>query len=102
MILYHVTTPAKVKKYHASGCIHSPVRGFDTPMAAMAWAIRTGRTVILKVEADKPYKLPDHHNEFGTAWWNDGDISSWKKFYSSTTLKFTEEDYGDEESKRMD
>jgi hypothetical protein len=28
--------------------------------------------VIYEIECDKPYKLPDHHNQFGEAWWNDG------------------------------
>lgn len=46
MILYHVTTNKKAKKYRESGCIHKPVRGFTTIVAAMAWAIKTGRKVI--------------------------------------------------------
>ena len=83
MKLYHVTTPNKVKKYHYMGCIQSPVRGFTTVEAAMAWAIKVGRTVILEVNADKPYKLPDHHNKYGEAWWNDGDISYWKCVFSA-------------------
>ena len=40
----------------------------------MAWCIKTGRKVIYEIEADNPYKLPDHHNRFGEAWWNDGNI----------------------------
>jgi len=75
MILYHVTTPKKAKKYRASGCIHAPVRGFTTLLAAMAWAIKTQRTVIYKVESEKVYKLPDHHNKFGEAWWIDEDVT---------------------------
>jgi hypothetical protein len=74
VILYHVTTPKKAKSYRASGGIHSPVRGFTTFLAAMAWAIKTGRTVIYKVEGEKAYKLPDHHNKFGEAWWIDEDV----------------------------
>ena len=83
MILYHATTPKKVKLYHHSERIIAPVRGFTTPMAAMAWAMKTGRVVILEIECDAPHKLPDHHNEFGEAWWNDGDVTNWKCFYSA-------------------
>ena len=85
MKLYHVTTQAKVKKYHESGRIIAPVRGFDTPMAAMAWAIKVGRRVILEVWAGDAHKLPDHHNKFGNAWWNDNDIHFWECFYSGHT-----------------
>jgi hypothetical protein len=75
MILYHVTTPKKAKLYRASGYIKSPVRGFDSLMAAMAWAIRVGRTVIYRFESDRVYKLPDHHNRYGQAWWADENIT---------------------------
>ena len=74
MELYHVTTPKKAKRYRESGYIKSPVRGFTTIMGAMAWAIKTGRTVIYQVKGETAYKLPDHHNPFGEAWWIDGDI----------------------------
>lgn len=74
MELYHVTTPKKAKRYRESGCIKSPVRGFTTVMAAMAWAIKTGRTVIYQVTGEHAYKLSDHHNSFGEAWWIDGDV----------------------------
>lgn len=74
MILYHVTTSKKAKRYHESEMIKSPVRGFNTIEGAMYWAMKTGRKIIYEVQADKPYKLPDHHNKFGEAWWNDGDV----------------------------
>ena len=74
MILYHATTAKKAQRYHHSGCIISPVRGFNTLTAAMFWSMKTRRTVIYRFDADNSYKLPDHHNKFGTAWWNDGDI----------------------------
>jgi hypothetical protein len=83
MELYHVTTPKKARMYRATGAIKSPVRGFTTLMAAMAWAIKTHRTVIYQFKADTPHKLPDHHNEFGEAWWNDGDISDYKCVFSA-------------------
>ncbi len=75
MQLYHATTPKKAKRYRETGCIKSPVRGFTTLLAAMAWAMKTNRTVVIKFNASSPHKLPDHHNEFGEAWWNDGDVN---------------------------
>jgi hypothetical protein len=83
MKLYHATTQKKAKTYRASGCIKSPVRGFTTMIAAMAWAMKVNRNVILSFDAPCPYKLPDHHNGFGEAWWNDGDISQWKCEFSA-------------------
>lgn len=82
MKLYHVTTPKKVKRYRETGKIISPVRGFTTLIAAMAWAIKVGRSVILEIEAPNAYKLPDHHNQWGDAYWNDGDIKEYKCVYS--------------------
>jgi len=83
MILYHATTEKKAKSYRQSGCIHSPVRGFTTLQAAMAWAIKVGRKVIYEIEAPSPHKLPDHHNEYGEAWWNDGNITKFKCVFSA-------------------
>ena len=78
MVLYHATTPKKARRYREHGAIKSPVRGFTTLEAAMAWAMKTGRSVILEIECSQPHKLPDHHNRFGEAWWNDGDVRSWR------------------------
>lgn len=74
MTLYHVTTEKKAKHYRETGCICKPVRGFNTLMGAMAWAIKVGRQVIYEVEGEPAYKLPDHHNKFGEAFWIDQDI----------------------------
>ena len=73
-ILYHVTTPKKAKLYRATGHICKPVRGFTTLQGAMAWAIKTQRTVIYRFEGHVCYKLPDHHNQWGDAWWCDEDV----------------------------
>ncbi|MEY4904125.1 MAG: Aeromonas phage [Bacteroidota bacterium] len=86
--IYHATTPKKAKAYRGSGAIHKPIRGFNTPIAAMAWAIKVSRNVILEIEVkslDKIHKLPDHHNKFGEAYWIDEDIkcSEYKCFYSA-------------------
>lgn len=74
MKIYHCTTNKKAKQYHQSGCIHKPVRGFTNLQGAMAWAIKTGRTVIYEVEGQPAYKLPDHHNKFAEAWWIDENV----------------------------
>lgn len=68
--LYHATTPRKAERYRQSGRIIAPVRGFTTLQAAMAWAMKVGRTVIYELPAPehKTHKLPDHHNQFGEAW----------------------------------
>lgn len=83
MKLYHVTTPKKAKRYRSTGYIKSPVRGFTNITAALAWAVKTHRTVVLEIEAKNPYKLPDHHNKFGEAWWNDGNVENWKGVFSA-------------------
>lgn len=83
MKLYHATTQKKAKLYRQSEAIHSPVRGFTTDKAAMAWAMKTGRTVIIEFDAITPHKLPDHHNIYGEAWWNDGDIYEWECVFSA-------------------
>lgn len=83
MKLYHATTEKKAKAYRATGFIYSPVRGFTTLQASMAWAMKVGRTVILEFEADRPHKLPDHHNIFGEAWWNDGDVRDYRCVFSA-------------------
>ena len=70
--LFHVTTGRKAKLYRQTGRINAPVRGFDTLMAAMAWGMKTVRKVILRVEpVATPQMLPDHHNEYGRAWWTE-------------------------------
>ena len=74
MILFHVTTEKKAKQYHESGKIYKPVRGFTTLQGAMAWAVKVGRKVIYQVDGEPAYKLPDHHNAYGDAWWIDNDV----------------------------
>jgi hypothetical protein len=85
MILYHATTEKKARRYRETGYIKSPVRGFTTCPAAMGWAMKVGRTVIMEIDAPNAYKLPDHHNQFGQAWWNDGNVSSWRCIFSANS-----------------
>jgi hypothetical protein len=86
VILYHATTPKKAKLYRHTGHIIAPVRGFTTLQAALAWACKTGRTVILELPQlsdERLHKLPDHHNVFGEAWWHDGDVAEWRCVFSA-------------------
>ena len=83
MTLYHAATPKKAALYRATGRIVSPVRGFTTEKAAMAWAMKVGRTVILEFDAHDAHKLPDHHNKFGESWWNDADVTHWRCSFSA-------------------
>jgi hypothetical protein len=83
MTLYHATTPKRAKKYRESGCIKAPVRGFTTLTAALAWAVKVGRTVIYEIDCPNAHKLPDHHNGFGDAYWNDGDVTHFVCVFSA-------------------
>jgi hypothetical protein len=74
MTLYHATSEKMARAYRAAGKINAPVRGFTTIEGAMAWAMKTGRKVIYALDGDPAYKLPDHHNIFGEAWWIDADV----------------------------
>jgi len=83
--LYHCTTPKKAKNYRATGHIIAPVRGFDTLEAALAWCVKTGRTVIyrLPVAEEHCHKLPDHHNRFGNAWWLEKNVEKFVCAFSA-------------------
>lgn len=77
---YHVTTPKKLARYEATGCILEPVRFWVVWDSARAWAERTGRSVILQIEVPPglAYPLPDHKPR-GHAWWTDQIIRRWEK-----------------------
>lgn len=75
MKLYHATTDKKAKLYRETGHICKPVRGFTTIQGAMAWSMKVGRTVIYEISGEKAYKLPDHHNKYGEAWFVDSDVN---------------------------
>lgn len=86
--IYHVTTPKKAKLYRKTGYIKKPVRGFDTLEAAMAWAIKTKRSVIYKVmPKSNPLLLPDHHNKLGKAYWINEDVKNFKCVLSGDKFK---------------
>lgn len=69
--LWHATTEQQLRRYSDAGHILAPVRGFDTDRAAMAWAMTTGRNVLLEIDVRelRVAMMPDHHNQYGAAWW---------------------------------
>lgn len=102
--LFHVTTEKKAKKYREGGRILPPVRGFNTAPAAMAWAMKTGRKVILRIPVESfsadLHKLPDHHNQYGDAWWLDQVVTEWECEYSAgKDWQEAEIDFEDQEEK---
>lgn len=83
--LYHCTTPKKAKLYSGTGHICLPVRGFETFEGALAWCVKTGRTVVLEIsgwEQKEIHKLPDHHNKFSNAFWVDKNVTMWHCVFS--------------------
>ncbi len=75
---FHVTTPAKIERYEATGCILSPVRFWRFENSARAWAKKTGRSVILKIEVTEAYPMPDHAPK-GHAWWSPEYVRNYEK-----------------------
>lgn len=64
MIVYHVCSPKKYKKYVKNGGIKKPVRGWDNIQQAERMSISTGRTVILRLKfPDKCDRLDGHFNQ---------------------------------------
>ena len=51
----------------------------------MAWGLKVGRKVIYEVTQDESvcYKLPDHHNKYGEAWWFDLDVTDFHCVFSA-------------------
>lgn len=84
-VLFHAASPTQARAYRETGRILRPVRGFTTLQAAMACAMKVSRSVVYEVTADAAafHKLPDHHNEFGQAWWIDADVSEFRCAFSA-------------------
>ena len=74
---FHCTTPKKLDRYKATGCILPPVRFWIYEASARAWMKRTGRTVLLKLEAEDAHPLPDH-KPTGHAWFTPGIVRKWE------------------------
>ena len=64
MIVYHVTSLAKLKKYEKSGCINAPVRAWETIEQAQRMSLSTGRRIILRLKfPNNADKLEGHFNQ---------------------------------------
>lgn len=68
MILYHCTNKKKLQQYKDTGCILMPVRGWRYLSSAENWCKHTLRDIILKIECDVAYPLPDHKPMFHSYW----------------------------------
>lgn len=75
---WHVTTPKKLARYRATGGILPPVCFWAFEASAQAWARKTGRTVILQIEVQIAYPLPDHRPR-GHAFWSPEMVRQWKE-----------------------
>jgi len=74
MIGYHVTTKKKLARYQTNNIILPPVRFWPTLEIASKWRKKTGRDIILKIEMDISYPLPDHK----PARWTPEIIRTWE------------------------
>jgi hypothetical protein len=64
MIVYHVCTLAKLKKYEKTGYILPPVRAWENIEQAQRMSLSTGRRVILRLRfPDNASKLEGHYNQ---------------------------------------
>lgn len=64
MIVYHVTSLAKLKRYERSGCILPPVRAWETIEQAQRMSISSGRRIILRLRFPaNAAKLPGHYGQ---------------------------------------
>lgn len=74
MIGYHVTTPKKIARYQTTGAILPPVRFWPDLHTARRWAKKTGRIVILQIQYEAAYPLPDHR----PAMWTPETVFEWE------------------------
>jgi hypothetical protein len=77
MIGYHCTTERKLGRYKATKAILPPVRFWAFENSARSWGKRTGRNIILKINVDTAYPLPDHQPK-GHAYWSPNLVRNWE------------------------
>ena len=64
MVVYHVTSLKKLRKYLASGKILPPVRAWENVEQAERMSVSTGRRIILRLKfPDNAPKLEGHFNQ---------------------------------------
>jgi hypothetical protein len=74
MIGFHVTTKKKLDKYKQTGCILPPVRFWPNEFTAREWMKKTLRDVLLVINVEKSYPLPDHK----PARWTEEIVRKWE------------------------
>jgi len=64
MVVYHVCSAKKLRKYiQSGGVINPPVRAWESIDEAERFSISTGRKIILRLKfPDNAAKLPGHSN----------------------------------------
>ena len=64
MIVWHVTTAKKLKRYKDSGGILPPVRAWESLSAAERFSKQTGRKIIVRLKfPNTAERLPGHRGE---------------------------------------
>ena len=64
MIVYHVCSLKKLKKYEKTGYIKAPVRAWENIQQAERMSLSTGRRVIIRLKFPKnAQKLEGHFNQ---------------------------------------
>jgi hypothetical protein len=63
MVVYHVTTTKKLRKYITTGAILPPVRAWISIAAAERFSKQTGRRLILRLKADGWVAYKGHRGE---------------------------------------
>ena len=64
MIVYHVTSLKKLRKYIKSGQINPPVRAWENIEQAQRMSLSTGRRIILRLKfPNNAPKLEGHYNQ---------------------------------------
>jgi hypothetical protein len=64
MIVYHVCSSNKLRKYQMGGYINPPVRAWENIEQAERFSKSTGRKIILRLRfPDNASKLPGHFNQ---------------------------------------
>lgn len=76
---YHVTTPAKLARYEATGVILPPVRFWGSRDLAERWLRRVGRSIVLSFDwPDPTYPLPDHRMFGPSPYWTPSMVRKWR------------------------
>ena len=76
MIVYHATTPNKLRRYYHNHLILPPVRYWTTRYSALKWMRKVGRSVLLSFEEPVPsYPLPMK----GGAKWSCRMVRDWQE-----------------------